>query len=513
VDRALAKRRDDRWSSIIAFRDALQGVAITGAQAVAAPAVGDARISVAVLPFANVGGSAENEFFSDGLTEEVIGALARLPRLRVVSRNSAFSFRGRDVPLAEIGAQLRVGFVLTGSVRRSGERLRLSAHLSRVADDTMLWSETYERRMADVFDVQDELSRRIVGTVREALGNAETSTPAPVRHPRSVTAYDQYLQGRHHWNKRGAAALREGMACFQRAIEADATFAPAFAGLADSYALLASSETGVSAEMYARAREAALKAIALDPLLAEGYASLGFVKLQHDWDMEGAGRDLRRATELNPSYVTAWQWYASYLRSVARFDEAIAASHQALALDPFSVATSIGLGISHFFAGDLPTAAAQFERAIAMEPLSVDGYTWLASTYHALERFEKAAEMARRAGELLPEGQARTGTLATMYAGLGRHDEARELLGQMLVAPATSRFFVALIYSFLGETDEVYRWLNLGVDERAPFMYWIRTYPLLSREWGNPRFAAVLERMGLGPPLLTGTKHRAPPGS
>jgi eukaryotic-like serine/threonine-protein kinase len=506
VDRALAKKREARWPSIIAFRDALHGAVTVSMAAAAPPMTGDGRISLAVLPFANVGGLAENEFFSDGLAEELIGALAQLPRLRVVSRTSAFSFRGRDLPLAEIGARLRVGFVLTGSVRRAGERLRLSAQLSRVADDTLLWSETFERGLADVFEVQDELSRRIVGTVREALGTSEISTPPQARHARSMMAYDQYLLGRHHWGKRSTPSLRAGLVCFQRAIEIDPTYAPAYAGLADSYTLLGNSGGGPASEMYALAREAAHQALALDPQLAEAYASLGFVKLHHDWQLDAAALDFQRATQLNPSYSTGWQWYAACLRSLARFDEAIAASQQALALDPFAVATSIGLGLSHFFARDMSAAATHFERALAMEPTSEDVYNWLTSTYLVMGRLEDALRVNHRAIELYPSGFGRTGMLAACYGQMGRLDEARALAAEMLAAPFIPAFFVAVIYSFIGDTDEVYRWLQRGVDGREPFMHWLRTNPLLSHEWGDPRFAALLEQMGLGPPLaVTGS--------
>ena len=502
LDRALAKPRDARWPSITAFRDALQGTVGASAAAAAPPMSGDGRISIAVLPFANVGGAAENEFFSDGLTDELISALARLPRLRVVSRTSVFSFRGRDLPLAEIGARLRVGFVLTGSVRRAGDRLRLSAHLSRVADDTMLWSETYERHLSDVFELQDELSHRIVDTVREALGTTEISTPPKTRYPRSMTAYDQYLLGRHHWQKRGLASLRDGLACFERAIEADPAYAPAYAGLADSYALLANAGETPTAELYAKAREAALKSISLDPQNADGYASLGFVKLHHDWTLEAAARDLRRATELNPGYSTAWQWYAASLRALARFDEAIAASQQALVLDPFAVSTSIGLGISHFFARDFARAASSFERAIAMAPGSEDAYNWLTATYLLLERLDEALRTTQEwiAVQSRP-GFANTGMLAAIYGRMGRMAQAREHADAMIQAPFAPPFFVALIYYFMGELDEMYRWLERGVEERAPFMYWLRTFPALSDEWANPRFAALLEKMGLGPPL------------
>jgi adenylate cyclase len=221
------------------------------------------RLSLAILPFANLAGDDANDFFSDGITEELIGSISRLPRLRVVSRTSAFSFRNQDVSLPEIGAQLRVGYVLTGSVRRAGDRLRLAAQLSRVADDTLLWSETYERKVADVFDVQDDLSRRITATVREALGTSGATTPARVRHAHRVTAYDQYLLGRYTWNKRTPESLREGLACFQRAIDPDPEYAPGYVGLADSHAIMASSGVAQPQAAYPVARAAASRAIEL----------------------------------------------------------------------------------------------------------------------------------------------------------------------------------------------------------------------------------------------------------
>jgi serine/threonine-protein kinase len=254
--------------------------------------------------------------------------------------------------------------------------------------------------------------------------------------------------------------------------------------------------------MYAAAREAATKAIALDPALAEGHASLGFVKLHHDWDLEGAAADLKRATELNPSYSTAWQWYAAAMRALARFDEAIAASQQALALDPFAVATSVGLGMPQFFARDMVTAAATFERAIAMAPNSEDAYNWLASAYLALDRPADAHSLIEREMRIPPgDSFANTGMRAAVHTSQGRHAEAQACATKMVALQFAPPFFVAVIYSFMGDQEETYRWLNVGVESRATFMYWLRTFPLLSREWGDPRFAALLERMGLEPPL------------
>ncbi|MGH7712093.1 MAG: protein kinase domain-containing protein [Gemmatimonadaceae bacterium] len=501
LSRALAKKPEDRWPSTAAFADALRAASDQPATVAPSPESADARLSLAILPFSNIGGDSANDFFSDGMTDELIGALARLPRLRVVSRTSAFAFRGKDVALAEIGARLRVGFVLTGSVRRAGDRLRLSAHLSRVADDSLLWSETYERKVADVFEVQDDLSRRITATVREALGTSGATTPARVHPAGNVTAYDEYLQGRYHWNKRSAASLSEGMACFQRAIDADPAYAPAYAGLADSHALLASSSFALPAESYPAARNAALRAIELDPSLAEGHASLGLVRLNYDWDWTGAEREFRAAIELNPSYSTARQWYSSYLSSMARFDEAIASAQQAAAVDPFSITATIRVGIAYTFAREYEKAAAQLERAIAMEPGFLHAHSWLADAYMGLGRYDDAVRIAEEAYALSQNALPFRGLLAGVYGRVGRDAEARAMINEVVRSADAPPFFMALLHLTIREHEQVYAWLDRGVRERGDLMHSLRTTPWFITEWKDPRFAALLERMRLGPPL------------
>ncbi len=501
LTRALAKKPEARWPSTANFGEALRASSDQPATVAPAPESADARLSLAILPFANVGGDSANDFFSDGMTDELIGALARLPRLRVVSRTSAFAFRGKDVALSEIGARLRVGFVLTGSVRRAGDRLRLSAHLSRVADDTLLWSETYERKVADVFEVQDDLSRRITATVREALGTPGLTTPARVLPAGSVTAYDEYLLGRYHWNKRTAPSLREGMACFQRAIDADPTYAPAYAGLADSHALMASSSVAVPAESYPAARNAALRAIELDPSLAEGHASLGLVRLNYDWDWEGAERELLAAIELNPSYSTARQWYSSYLSSMARFAESIASAQQAAAVDPFSITATVRVGIAYTFALEYEKAAAQLERAMAMEPGFLHAHSWLADAYMGLGRYDDAVRIAEEAYALSQNALPFRGLLAGVYGRVGRAAEASAIIREIVHTPDAPPFFMALLNLTIGEHDQAYAWLDRGVRERGDLMHSLRTNPFFITEWKDPRFAALLKRMRLGPPL------------
>ncbi len=500
LERALAKSPENRWPSTVSFGEALRASTGGATPAAPAPESADARVSLAILPFANVGGDNANEFFSDGITDELIGSLARIPRLRVVSRTSAFAFRTREMPLPEIGARLRVGYVLTGSVRRAGDQLRLSAQLSRVADDTLLWSETYQREVADVFHVQDELSRRITATVRDALGTFGTVTPARVHPARSVTAYDQYLLGRYAWNKRTASSLREGLECFQRAIEADPEYAPAYAGLADSHALMASSNVARPLDAYPQARAAALRAIELDPDLAEGHASLGLVKLNFDWDWDAAERELQRAIELNPSYSTARQWYSSYLSSMGRHEEAITCAQQAAALDPFSIVATIRVGIAYSFAQQHEQAAAQLERALAMEPGFIHVHSWLANAYQGLGRHEDAIRIAEEAHAVSKNSAAFRGLLAATYRGAGRLDEARTIITDLRSSPDTPPFFAALLHLLLDEPDQALEWLHRGVEERGDLMHTLRTNPFFMALWPDPRFAAVLQRLHLGPP-------------
>jgi TolB-like protein/Tfp pilus assembly protein PilF len=501
LGRALAKKPDDRWPTTASFAEALRGATDHLGSIGPSPESADARLSLAVLPFANIGGDSANEFFSDGITDELIGALARVPRLRVVSRTSAFAFRGKDVALSEIGARLRVGFVLTGSVRRAGDRLRLSAYLSRVADDSLLWSETYDRKVADVFEVQDDLSRRITGTVREALGTSGAATPARVHPARNVTAYEEYLLGRYHWNKRYTPSLREGLAAFRRAIEADPSYAPAWAGLADSHAVLASSAQELPGTAYPAAREAALKAIELDPSLAEGHASLGLVRLNYDWDWEGAERELLRAIELNPSYSTARQWYSSYLSSMGRFEEAILSAQQAVAVDPYSLTAAIRVGIAYTFARDYVKAAAQLERAKAMEPHGLNAHSWLTNAYVCLGRHDDAVRLADEAYERSERALPFRGMRASVYGQVGRLEEARESIVEVLSQPDGPPFFMAYLSLTIGEKDKAYEWLDRGVRERGDLMHSLRTTPFFASEWSDPRFAAVLQQMGLGSPL------------
>jgi serine/threonine-protein kinase len=494
VARALAKERAARFAAASDFARALRAGS-SGATTEVRQAA-DERTSIAVLPFTNLSADKENEYFSDGITEDLIGALAKVSGLRVVSRSSSFAFKGKNASAREIGATLDVRFLLEGSVRRASNRLRASAQLVRVSDDSHLWSETYDRQIEDIFAVQDDISARIVETIRRTLPVGYLSGPQNVRQPRSLEAYNLCLLGRHHWNKRGEANLRQALDLFGQAAQIDPTYAPAKSGIADAYALLASYAHARPTEMYPRAAAAATQAIALDESLADGHASLGFAKYNWEWDWEGAERELRRAIALNPSYATAYQWLAMFLAGLGRIDEAFQLAHRAIDLDPLSVNPNMTLGVALAFAGRMDDAVRQFRRVIAMQPGFVFGLVWLCAAHAMMGHGEESLAVAERMMQLTGEAQIARAALAVAYGATGRIVEARQIQADLAGAPDRPLFQHAVVYAIMGDEAAGFDGLERALVARTD-MYTLRVHPAFSRMRAQPRFVRLLEQVGL----------------
>ena len=437
ISRALAKEPGDRPASAREFALAMSTSAerqpvsrspspLTGTVAAAS------RLSVAVLPIATIGGTPEDEYFGEGLTEELTLALSRLEGLRVVSRTSAASFRGQSLSLSAIAAQLGVEFVLEASVRRAGERLRFSAKLIRASEDSPLWSDTFDRTVSDVFALQDEITSRVVDTIAGALQLGKLRGQVPVAATRNLEAYDLYLLGRHHWSDRSEAGMRRARELFQQALALDPAYAPAWSGLADSSAVLASWQFADPAEMFPIAADAARRALELDESLAEAHASLGFVKMHWEWDWDGVLREFRRAIELNPNHETAHRWLSAFLAGIGMSDEAMPIAERALLLDPISVLPIMNIGIVHMLAGDLPGAEEQFRRVIAKNPTFPRAYLFLGTM---LSLQGKHDEGIRVVSEIVERGNRAPiflWALGVVYAMAGRVHEARELLDPLV---------------------------------------------------------------------------------
>lgn len=499
VSRALAKQPGERFPTATDFANALLA-AEPGA--LVAGLTGSTRlISIAVLPIVNRTSDEETEFFSDGITEELMNTLSKVEGLRVVSRTSTFAFKGRDTPIREIAAKLNVGFVLEASVRRAGSRLRMTARLVDVNEDSTVWSETYERQLEDIFAVQDEITQSIVTTITETLELGHLRGGSPVQQPRNLEAYDLYLLGRHHWFKRSEAEMKRALDFFQRAADADPSYAPAYSGIADASSLLASWQFDSPEAMYPKAVAAARRALELDNSSADAHASLGFVKQNWEWDWDGAVREYRQSIALNPSHETAHRWLSAFLAGIGRHDEALPIALRAQELNPMSVLPLMNLGIVKLLAGRHEEASSYFQSVLERDPEFVRGYTFRSSALSFLGRHEEAIRFAR-------DGVARSGgatvfllPLASALAFAGQVDEARRTLDKATLHGLPT-IYQAMGSASLGDYSAAFDALDRGYEAHADWMYSLPSQPWFRPMHSDPRFILLLERMGLEPEQL-----------
>jgi len=493
---ALADSPDDRYATGADLVTALVGARRTWSDSFTPPSLGapQAQRSVAVLPFANMSGDPENEYFSDGITEEIINSLTRLPDLRVAARTSSFAFKGENVDIKDAGKRLGVATVLEGSIRQAGDRLRVTAQLINAADGYHLWSERWDREIDDVFAVQDE----IAAAIAERL-EAPVTTPAatPAKRPTSdLDAYQLYLKGRHLWNHRDEESLKKSVEYFERAIERDPDFALAYSGLADSYLLLGSYQIIDRDEAHAKAKVAAQKACSLDDSLAEAHTSMGQV-LRRERDFEREERAYRHAIELNPNYATAHQWYATLLAALGRMDEAVREARRAEELDPLSHAILVTVAIVLDLSRDVDGALRYLKKALELEPdfASAIGYSGYVYAKRGLfdEAFEMNDWMVRRWGE---DYGGVTAHRATIYALRGDKEKGTELLEKAITQEADAGH-VAFVWTALGEYDRAFEWLERAIDEKSWFTFHMKVHPALDPLRCDPRFDKLLERMGL----------------
>jgi serine/threonine-protein kinase len=429
------------------------------------------------------------------MTEELINALAKVPGLRVVSRTSTFAFKAGAVPVGEIGARLKVGFVIEASTRRAGERLRVTARLVEVGEDSTRWSETYERQLKDVFAVQDEITHAIVETITSTLELGRLERPAPVAQPHTLEAYDLYLLGRHHWNRRTQKEMQRALELFQQAAEADPSYAPAYSGIADASALLASWQFKTPEEMYPQAVAAARRAIELDPNSADAHASLGFVKQNWEWDWEGVTRELGRAIQLNPNHETAHRWLSAFLAGTGKGEDAIPIAQRALELDPISVLPRMNLGIIHFLGGRMRDAEAEFRRVIEMDPGFVRAHIFLGAALSFQNRHDEAIAAARLGAELAKQLPVTLVPLGSSLARAGKLEEAHALLNPVMAT--LDPIYAGMIHAALGNDAAALNALELGFEKRSDWMYSIVTQPWFRGYHHHPRFERLLRKMNL----------------
>jgi serine/threonine-protein kinase len=495
LQRALAKAPADRFATMAEFCEAL----VTPVPA-PTPLVSETdNRSIAVLPFVNSSADPENEYFSDGMTDELITALSKVEGLQVASRTSVFALKNLREDVRTLGARLNVSAVLDGTVRKSGNRLRITVQLSSVADARTLWSERYDREMSDVFAIQDEIAGTIVRTLRATL-LGDLGDPTPVRYTANVRAYSLYLKGRFWWNRRTQAAIKEGIRYFEQAIVEDPGYALAYSGLADSYALDLDYRGAPVFEGMERAKAEARKAIELDESLAEAHTSLGWVTFIYDWDWPGAEREFRRAIELNPRYPVARQWYSWFLAAMGRFDEALTQGRTAIDLDPASVSIRRSMGWLQYYARQYDGALDNLRRALALNPTAEETHRLLGLVYLQQGLYDEATASFKEALSNSENDALAFAGLGHVAARRGREDEAQAVL-QELHSRARTRYVSPVaqagLYVTLGELDRAFEWLEKAYQERRGWLAYLKIEPMLDGLRADPRFHRFMERMRL----------------
>jgi len=458
--------------------------------------------SIAVLPFQNLSGDSQQDYLVDGIVELLTSSLSRIGSLRVTSRTSAIQYRATKKRAPEIARELGADALLEGSLMRSGDRVRVVVQLILAATDEHLWSEVYERDLKDASDLQLEIARAIAHKARLKLSEAQQSQ---LRRKKSVNpaAFEEYLRGRQAWNKRSPENIRKAISHFQKAIDLDAAYAPAYAGLADAYNQLCTHLIGErpAREIRPLAVAAAVKAIEIDPDLAEAHASLGYAKT-YEWDWRTAEQQLLRAIELSPSYGPVRIWYASYLSQHHRHAEAIAQAHHAADLDPLSLIVRTQVGWTYAHAGDFGKAMRYFQDVLEKDP----NYLWaqwqMGQAYLHTGKFAEAIRLLEKAAETSKRTPAILGTLGATYARAGRTTDAEKIL-QELTELSKHRYVSAhaftWVYLGLGDADKSFQWLEREYEERSSSVAWNGVWHMLNKHRSDPRYLAHMRRIGLPP--------------
>jgi serine/threonine-protein kinase len=500
LTRALARTPVDRFPTAAQFVEALRQVNGHGASGQATVAAGrtsaPAPKAIAVLPLANMSADPENEYFSDGMTEEIINALAKVPGMQVASRTSSFAFKGKEVDIRQIGEKLGVSSVLEGSVRKVGNRVRITAQLINVTDGYHLWSETYNRQLEDVFAIQDEISRAIVDALKLHLAGDADTLVAPTKN---IEAYTLYLKGRFFFNKDTEPGTRKALDFFQQSLLQDPTYARSYAGIADCWTQLAD-DFVVPDDAYPRAKAAATRALQHAPDLVEAITSVGKVLCWYEWDFAGAERQLRRAVTLNDGYAEAHQAFGSVLPTVGLLAEGVEEMRKALTLDPLQAVYSRWLGRFLLFAGDHARAIEQSRKTMDLNPDYAYSYLDIGAAHLELGNPETALQWFQKGQGLESSVRSYDALIVRALAPLGRREEADEILAR-LEEESRQQYvrseIMAMGYAALGDLDRAFACLERAFQVRSAGLIYLHVDPGYKPLRPDPRFRQLVERIGL----------------
>ena len=462
------------------------------------PAAQPAIKSLAVLPLKNLSGEPGQEYLADGMTEELIGRLTGIHDLRVISRTSSMQFKDSKLSVPEIAKALNVDVVVEGSVMREGDHIRIHAQLIRGATDEHFWSAIYDRDLRDVLALQSDVAQAISEKVRVTFNGREHERLVAARQV-SPDAYEAYLKGRYHWNKRTGEGMQKAEQYFQQAIDSDPTYAAAYSGLADCNSGLAWHGFKSPAESLPKAYAAARKAVEIDPQSAEAHASLGLV-LSHRWDWVDAEAEFRRALELDPRYANAQHWYGDYLSIMGRHEEALAEASRALELDPLNLMISTWVGLRYYLAHNYSGAIEQNRNTVQLDSNFAAAHLLLGEDYIQAGFQSEALSELTRAASLSGGSPLYTAQVAVALAAAGRKRDAIRLAHE-LETMATKRYVspygLAQIYAALNDKENTFKWLQTAYDDRAVWMGYLAVDPIFDRYRSDERFKDLLRRIDL----------------
>ena len=457
--------------------------------------------SIVVLPMENLSGDAEQDYFADGMTDELIASLARISSLRVISRTTAMEYKGTHQSLEKIARDLHADAVVEGTVLRSGDRVRITAELVQVSTDRHLWADTYESPLGDVLALQNQVASAIVSQIRIKL------TPQDREHLAATQAIDSeafedYLKGRYYWGKRSEDGLDKAIHYFEAATEKDPHYALAYAGLADCYGILGAAIVGTipTSEVAPKAEAAATRAVELDPMLAETQTALATVQFNYDWNWPAAEAGFRRAIQLNPSYATAHQRYSLYLIAMGRTGESLAEMNRARSLDPLSLSMNLSLGWRLYMARQNDEAIAQLLDTLEMDPAYLLAHIILGQCYEQKGEFAKAIAEFQKAAALSPDSPPAVAALAHAFAISGHRPEALKLTGELKSQSAhryVSPYYMALIYTGLGDREQALQWLYAARNDRSNNMIFLAVAPEFDSLRPDARFQQILHSLSL----------------
>jgi len=504
----LVSRRS--WPRFVVFGTAIVALGIAAAIAYrmvhVRPELAREKVALAVLPFSNLTGDIGQEYFSDGLTEEMIVQLGEMDpeRMSVIARTSVMHYKGSSEALPQIGSELGVQYVLEGSVRRDSSRVRITTQLVRVKDQTPVWSREYDRELAGLLTLQHEVAQEVADEMRITLGEKPKPTAAsgvkPALSPETYAAYDFYLQGRYFWNKRSEEGFRRAAGYFQQAIDRDPRYAPAYAGLADTDGLMSTWYEGPPDELMPKGRAAALKALQLDDTLAEAHTSLGLIAENYDYDWHTAEKEFKRAIELDPGYATAHQWFAEYLSWQGRFEEALAESEKARQLDPLSIIIAADHASILYYGGQYDRALGQARAVLNMDPHAPRAASVVIYSYVQQRKFAEAQKFVEQSG-LAPDDPWLWVLEAVVFGKWDHAAEAQEALSKVERFPwKPEQRIEALVgvYAAVGRKEQAIALLQHAVANHSNAVTTLKVDPIYDPLRSDPRFQAVMRQAGLG---------------